>query len=320
VCLTVCASDELRFQYGQQDYLTIMRKGTFHLPRHQWFQDLEKTSSCILFCRPKRFGKTTLASCVGAYYDIRSSVQFPNLFAQSSYSPPSSPDREAGAAQATSSGSSASAPSTPAAAAAGLPAGTAAAAPKTPPRPARSSSSALQPTKEAHSFLVFPLDFSRIDRAGSADVASFRRAFEAYITKAVKAFLFRYQLTRPPESVDAEGMDLFERVINHLNSAAAGRQKVSWMPCNKISPSMFSAECCLPFSFLVLRSILRLMNTIILSSNPAAGSHSPLISTHGRTSLLCSKACCKVKIALSYLEFLPCQWLHWRAGLIFTQM
>ncbi len=65
--------------YGVADYAQIRRKNAWFLDRTAKLRDLEKVAYAV-FLRPRRFGKSLLVSILEAYYDIRYSNHFEELF------------------------------------------------------------------------------------------------------------------------------------------------------------------------------------------------------------------------------------------------
>ena len=66
--------------YGVADYAEIRRANAWFIDRTAKIRDLEATRYAI-FLRPRRFGKSRLASILEAYYDVRYADRFDEFFA-----------------------------------------------------------------------------------------------------------------------------------------------------------------------------------------------------------------------------------------------
>ena len=65
--------------YGVADYAQIRKKNAWFVDRTAKIRDLEATAYA-LFLRPRRFGKSLLASILEAYYDVRYADRFDEFF------------------------------------------------------------------------------------------------------------------------------------------------------------------------------------------------------------------------------------------------
>ncbi len=73
-------SRAMKFAYATSDFATIRREKSFYVDKTPYFPQLEQIGNYLVFLRPRRFGKSTLLSTLGKYYDIALSGQFDELF------------------------------------------------------------------------------------------------------------------------------------------------------------------------------------------------------------------------------------------------
>ena len=79
-CAKICAVEKIRpILYGVADYAEIRRANAWFIDRTAKIRDLEATRYAM-FLRPRRFGKSLLASIIEAYYDIACAERFDDLF------------------------------------------------------------------------------------------------------------------------------------------------------------------------------------------------------------------------------------------------
>ena len=65
--------------YGVADYAELRKANAWFVDRTAKIRDLEATRYA-LFLRPRRFGKSLLASILEAYYDVRYADRFDEFF------------------------------------------------------------------------------------------------------------------------------------------------------------------------------------------------------------------------------------------------
>ena len=65
--------------YGVSDFVLMRTKGAYYIDRTAYIRELEK-ANCVLFLRPRRFGKSLLVSMLQCYYDVHYANRFDELF------------------------------------------------------------------------------------------------------------------------------------------------------------------------------------------------------------------------------------------------
>ena len=71
---------QVEFEYGQANFPLVCRKEVFHVDKTSFIPQLEKAGRCLVFLRPRRFGKSLLVSMLEHYYDILYKNRFQELF------------------------------------------------------------------------------------------------------------------------------------------------------------------------------------------------------------------------------------------------
>jgi hypothetical protein len=70
----------VEFEYGTEYFPLVCRKGVFHVDKTTFIPQLEKAGRCLVFLRPRRFGKSLLVSMLEHYYDVLYKDRFQVLF------------------------------------------------------------------------------------------------------------------------------------------------------------------------------------------------------------------------------------------------
>ena len=72
--------DNLKIPYGIADFKRIREEGYYYIDKTGYIPLLERAGSFLFFVRPRRFGKSLMASMLRCYYDIREKDNFDALF------------------------------------------------------------------------------------------------------------------------------------------------------------------------------------------------------------------------------------------------
>ena len=67
--------------YGVSDFLLVRREDLYYVDKTMYLPTLEDEAHNLFFIRPRRFGKSIFLSMLHAYYDLRFSDRFDQLFA-----------------------------------------------------------------------------------------------------------------------------------------------------------------------------------------------------------------------------------------------
>ncbi len=67
--------------YGVSDFLLVRREDLYYVDKTMYLPTLEDEAHNLFFIRPRRFGKSIFLSMLHAYYDVRFSDRFDELFA-----------------------------------------------------------------------------------------------------------------------------------------------------------------------------------------------------------------------------------------------
>ncbi len=73
--------DNLQIPYGISDFKRIRSEGYYYVDKTGFIPELERAGSFLFFVRPRRFGKSLMASLLRCYYDIAEKDNFDRLFA-----------------------------------------------------------------------------------------------------------------------------------------------------------------------------------------------------------------------------------------------
>ena len=73
-------SGNLKIPYGVCDFKRIRREGYYYIDKTGYIPLLERAGSFLFFVRPRRFGKSLMASLLRCYYDIAEKNNFDALF------------------------------------------------------------------------------------------------------------------------------------------------------------------------------------------------------------------------------------------------
>ena len=69
-----------RIPYGVSDFVDVMVRNQYYVDKTMYLPQLENEADSLFFIRPRRFGKSLFVSMMRAYYDIKMSPRFPELF------------------------------------------------------------------------------------------------------------------------------------------------------------------------------------------------------------------------------------------------
>ena len=72
--------DNLKIPYGVADFRRIRNEGYYYVDKSGYIPLLEQAGSFLFFVRPRRFGKSLMASMLRCYYDIGEKDNFDALF------------------------------------------------------------------------------------------------------------------------------------------------------------------------------------------------------------------------------------------------
>ena len=72
--------DNLKIPYGISDFKRIRREGYYYIDKTGFIPLLERAGSFLFFVRPRRFGKSLMASMLRCYYDVAEKDNFDALF------------------------------------------------------------------------------------------------------------------------------------------------------------------------------------------------------------------------------------------------
>lgn len=72
-------SGNLKIPYGVCDFKRIRREGYYYIDKTGYIPLLERAGSFLFFVRPRRFGKSLMASLLRCYYDIAEKNNFDAL-------------------------------------------------------------------------------------------------------------------------------------------------------------------------------------------------------------------------------------------------
>ncbi len=72
--------DNLKIPYGVADFKRIRNEGYYYIDKTGYIPLLEQAGSFLFFVRPRRFGKSLMASMLRCYYDIAEKDHFDALF------------------------------------------------------------------------------------------------------------------------------------------------------------------------------------------------------------------------------------------------
>ncbi len=72
--------DNLQIPYGISDFKRIRNDGYYYVDKTGYIPRLEQAGSFLFFVRPRRFGKSLMASMLRCYYDIAEKDNFDKLF------------------------------------------------------------------------------------------------------------------------------------------------------------------------------------------------------------------------------------------------
>ena len=72
--------DNLKIPYGISDFKRIRNEGYYYVDKTGYIPRLEQAGSFLFFVRPRRFGKSLMASMLRCYYDIVEKDNFDALF------------------------------------------------------------------------------------------------------------------------------------------------------------------------------------------------------------------------------------------------
>ena len=70
----------LQIPYGVSDFKRIRNEGYYYIDKTGYIPLLERAGSFLFFVRPRRFGKSIMASMLRCYYDVAEKDNFENLF------------------------------------------------------------------------------------------------------------------------------------------------------------------------------------------------------------------------------------------------
>ena len=70
----------LTIPYGISDFKRIRTEGYYYIDKTGFIRELERAGSFLFFVRPRRFGKSLMASMLRCYYDIAEKGDFDKLF------------------------------------------------------------------------------------------------------------------------------------------------------------------------------------------------------------------------------------------------
>ena len=73
-------NDNLQIPYGVADFKRIRREGYYYIDKTGYIPLLEQAGSFLFFVRPRRFGKSLMASMLRCYYDVAEKDNFDALF------------------------------------------------------------------------------------------------------------------------------------------------------------------------------------------------------------------------------------------------
>jgi hypothetical protein len=68
------------FEYGLASFPHVCRPGVFFVDKTPFIPLLEKSGRCLMFLRPRRFGKSLIVSMLEHYYDVLNKNRFQELF------------------------------------------------------------------------------------------------------------------------------------------------------------------------------------------------------------------------------------------------
>jgi hypothetical protein len=66
--------------YGLADYGRVVKKDCYYVDKTRYLRSIEEAGDYLFFIRPRRFGKSLLASMMEAYYDVLYKDRFEELF------------------------------------------------------------------------------------------------------------------------------------------------------------------------------------------------------------------------------------------------
>ncbi len=72
--------DNLQIPYGISDFKRIRNEGYYYVDKTGFIPELERAGSFLFFVRPRRFGKSLMASMLRCYYDVAEKDNFEKLF------------------------------------------------------------------------------------------------------------------------------------------------------------------------------------------------------------------------------------------------
>ena len=72
--------DNFQIPYGIADFKRLRREGYYYIDKTGYIRLLEQAGSFLFFVRPRRFGKSLMASMLRCYYDIAEKDNFDALF------------------------------------------------------------------------------------------------------------------------------------------------------------------------------------------------------------------------------------------------
>ncbi|MBR4171856.1 MAG: AAA family ATPase, partial [Kiritimatiellae bacterium] len=70
----------LKIPYGISDFKRIRSEGYYFVDKSAFIRTLELSGSFLFFVRPRRFGKSLMASMLRCYYDLAEKDNFDALF------------------------------------------------------------------------------------------------------------------------------------------------------------------------------------------------------------------------------------------------
>ena len=71
---------KIKFEYGRAEFSKASQKEIFYIDKTSFIPKLEDAGDCLLFLRPRRFGKSMIISMLEYYYDILYKDKFLELF------------------------------------------------------------------------------------------------------------------------------------------------------------------------------------------------------------------------------------------------
>ena len=69
-----------RIPYGVSDFVDVMVRNQYYVDKTMYLPQLENEADSLFFIRPRRFGKSLFVSMMRAYYDMKMSSRFEELF------------------------------------------------------------------------------------------------------------------------------------------------------------------------------------------------------------------------------------------------